>query len=162
MIPQDLILEIEATFIDVPRGSIGLREAAASDDRAPASVLLRARSEDTEETWRDISDEILKKHQYVLAAVDDQGFKFLIPAIMRWSLKDRNFKEWLSESLFYNLLSGSRDPKRRPMKLIEKYKLTQPEIRTVVLWLDQYIALTGRHPAALEVKGLEEWASFIL
>ena len=85
-----LINEIESTFSEVfLEGGIGIYEARVIDDYGDEKERERAKREDSKKwiNWQEIPDEILRKHYTTFCFVDSKGFKFLIPAYMRFTLK---------------------------------------------------------------------------
>jgi hypothetical protein len=159
-----LIERIEQAFQDVPRGEIGIREAAAMDARLHEGGLhedkkryARARAADIEENWQDLSDEVLAADNAVLAHLDDAGFKFVMPAIMRWSLKPATIDEnQVAEFLAMKLLPESRKADR-PEVMAQKWKLSKAQIIVIAEWLESYLSRHRPYPGALEAAQLERW-----
>lgn len=154
-------LEIDRAFNQVSPGNIGIREAQAQDDRGNDAELTAARLQDSEETWKDIPDEVLRNCPNAFTYLDKDGFKFLMPAVMHWSLRDNNFELDLSAFLFYNLVCETRKPEYKPIEIVKKYELTPPQISAVISWIEAFVALTGPSLASLETAQVERWKALI-
>jgi hypothetical protein len=161
---SDLMKRIEQAFQDVPRGEIGIREAAAMDARLYEGGLhedkrryAQARAADIEENWQDILDEVLAADNAVFAYLDDAGFKFVMPAVMRWSLKPATIdKNHVAEFLAMKLLPQSRKADK-PDVMAQKWKLSKEQIVVIAEWLGDYLSRHRPYPGALEAAQLERW-----
>jgi hypothetical protein len=159
-----LIERIEQAFRDLPRGEIGIREAAAMDARLYRGGLhedkkryAQAVAADVEENWQDIPDEVLAADNAVLTYLDDAGFKFIMPAIMRWSLKPATIdKNRVAEFLVMKLLPESRKADG-PEVMAQRWKLSTAQIIVIVEWLESYLSRHRPYPGALEAAQLERW-----
>ncbi|MEA3150171.1 MAG: hypothetical protein QOD56_1110 [Gammaproteobacteria bacterium] len=159
-----LIERIEEAFREVPRGEIGIREAAAMDARLYEGGLhehkaryARARAADIEENWQDIPDEVLAAGNAVFTYLDDAGFKFVMPAVMRWSLKPSTIdKNHVVEFLAMKLLPESRQADR-PVVMAQKWKLSNEQIIVIAEWLGNYLSQHMPFPGALEAAQFERW-----
>ena len=90
-IRDQLIADIEAAFRDVERGA-GETLREADGEGAGTEVQLRtARAQETERTWSEIPDEVIDNHEAALSFVDPEGFRYYLPAFMRWAL--RHYKQ---------------------------------------------------------------------
>jgi hypothetical protein len=111
---SDLIAEIESAFAEVEKGDgIGLREAWELDlpyrDNAERERrILDARSQDVER-WQDLTDELFGEtgYYFVLLGIDPIGFRYLIPAFMRNSLRRKPFDSGLAEETVLRILGGN-------------------------------------------------------
>ena len=86
---EQLIRDIEAAFATVSRGTgATLHEAAAFEgtDYASAEERARVRAFDTETRWQDIPDSALEACADRFAC-DEEGFRYHLPAYMRWHLR---------------------------------------------------------------------------
>jgi hypothetical protein len=84
-----LIWDIEAAFGSVERGAgLTLHEAAAfeGNDYCTAEERARVRALDAETRWQDIADSALEEC-LDRWAFDDEGFRFHLPAYLRWHLR---------------------------------------------------------------------------
>ncbi len=89
-----LIAEIEIAFASVEKGDgSGLRESAQRDltythNVETLKLILAAKAQDIE-PWQDLSQELLDYHFGALTWIwtDPQGFRYLMPAYMRFSLR---------------------------------------------------------------------------
>ena len=159
-----LIRRIEQTFQDIPRGKIGIREAAAIDARWYEGGLhedkkryAQARAADIEDNWQDISDEVLAADHAVFGYLDDAGFKFVMPAIMRWSLNPATIdKNDVAEFFAMYLLPESRRADK-PDAMVQKWKLTKEQIIVIAEWLEIYLSKHRPYPSALVAAQFERW-----
>jgi hypothetical protein len=159
-----LIKRIERAFQDIPRGKIGIREAAAMDARLHEAGLredkrrhAQIRAADVEEQWRDIPDEALAANCAVFSYLDDAGFKFVMPAIMRWSLLlTTSDKNHVVEFFAMKLLPESRKADK-PEAMARRWKLSGEQIIVIAEWLENHLAERGSGPGALEAAQLERW-----
>jgi hypothetical protein len=108
----DLIAEIESAFSEVEKGAgIGLREALQRDitfEDTPEShqLILDARAQDIER-WQGLSDEILLgAFGDALFFTDQVGFRYLIPAYMRYCLQEKPIHHDLAEHVILRILGG--------------------------------------------------------
>jgi len=87
-----IISDIERVFAKVSRGDgVTLHEAEVIDDCGGDRARARARRSDTDKRWQDVTDTHISEHYSILSFLDTAGFRYYIPAYMRWSL--RHFKE---------------------------------------------------------------------
>ncbi|MCA9591055.1 MAG: hypothetical protein KC657_37415 [Myxococcales bacterium] len=152
-----LIARIEEAFAGVPRGRIGIREAGAIDLRLAEhdAEYVSARDEDRETDWRDIPNEVLAHDPSVFPHLDDQGFKFVLPAVMRWTVAvafDRFLDRWtVSRALLFFLLDGDS-----PARLARRWELSPRQVAVVVAWLDAYLGSKMLRDAN-DVERVERW-----
>jgi hypothetical protein len=156
---RELVDRIERAFSGVPRGRIGIREASAIDSRLAevSKEYVTARAEDQETDWRDIPYEVLACDPGVFPHLDDQGFKFVLPAMMRWTIAiafdgvvDRcSLSQWL-----FNALVRRDDVET----LARRWALSPSQLAVVVEWLDEYL-LSDPYPTSDEVERVERWRS---
>ena len=159
-----LIKRIEQAFQDIPRGEIGIREAGAMDARLHEAGphedkrrYAQARAADIEKQWQDIPDETLAANGAVFSYLDDAGFKFVMPAVMRWSLKPATFdKNHVVEFFAMKLLPESRKADK-PDAMARRWKLSGEQIIVIAEWLENYLAAHERCPGALEAAQLRHW-----
>jgi hypothetical protein len=96
-IRERLISELEAAFRDIQRGAgMTLFEADLEGTRSEAD-LRWARSRDTYATWQEIPDDVIARYFSALGFLDPEGFRYYIPAFMRFSL--RHFDDSHSPSI---------------------------------------------------------------
>lgn len=85
-----IINEIEQAFSGVLlEEGIGIHEANVIDDYGDEDQRIAARLEDSESWvgWQEIPDDTLRRHYTTFCFVDSKGFKYLIPAYMRFVLR---------------------------------------------------------------------------
>ncbi len=107
---EELIKDIEAAFENVLlENGIGVYESVAMEDYTDQEEIERERARDRQSwlNWQDIPDEILSKYYSVLCFVDPQGMKYLLPAFMRFTVKNFDMSNSLSlDSAIYILDNG--------------------------------------------------------
>jgi len=80
---------IDCAFADVQRGSgITIHEAQKLDDRASDEACEAARALDVETCWQDVRAAVIRDI-HPIGFLDDIGFRYYIPAYMRWCLHNR-------------------------------------------------------------------------
>ena len=113
---EELIRDIEAAFRDVQRGrGLTLHEAAEFEgtDYCTAEERARVRALDPETRWQDIPDSSLEEC-LDRWAFDDEGFRFHLPAYLRWHLRHpRGRPPACGVSLFLQLSVTGHKPKDR-------------------------------------------------
>jgi hypothetical protein len=83
-----LIARIERAFGGVRReGGITLPETQIIKRGGSEADLRKARSKAEEKRWQDVADEEIEKHGNALGFLDPKGFRYYLPAYMRWSLQ---------------------------------------------------------------------------
>ncbi len=78
---------IEEAFADVPPGRITIHEAEAIDRYASEAERAAERGRDAERDWREVPDESIGECPDALAFLDPEGWRFYLPAYMRWSIR---------------------------------------------------------------------------
>src|SRR5688572_5261513 len=84
---DDIISDIESAFAGVPRGRVTLHEAEVMDLHGTAAELSAARKRDPESDWRDVPGMSIEECRAALTFVDEESFRFYLPAYMRWGLR---------------------------------------------------------------------------
>ena len=96
MTTEQIVSEIEQAFGSVTRGGgVTLYETDVLDSCGSEKERIKARKKNTEKRWQDVPDQDIEDHQSALCFLDPEGFRYYLPAYMRWSL--RHFKS--SDSL---------------------------------------------------------------
>jgi hypothetical protein len=104
---DQLVRDIEAAFRDVQRGNgLTLHEAAEfeGNDYCTAEERARVRALDPETRWQDIPDTALEECEDRWSC-DEEGFRFHLPAYMRWHLRKPPERDFLRGGLLYFQLS---------------------------------------------------------
>ena len=104
---EQLIQQIEAAFAYFERGNgLTLHEAAAfeGNDYCTAEERTRVRALDPETRWQDIPDTALEECEDRWSC-DEEGFRFHLPAYMRWHLRQPPGQDPLRGGLLYFQLS---------------------------------------------------------
>ena len=84
---EDIVRAIEAAFAGVPRGRITLHEAEAIDGYETAEERQEARELDPEQDWRAVPGVSIEECPDALSFLDPEGWRFYLPAYMRWALQ---------------------------------------------------------------------------
>jgi hypothetical protein len=85
---EDLIRAIEERFADVRLDDgVTLHEANVIDDYGTDEERMAARRLDNEDRWQEIPDKHIEDYPAILCFVDLKGFRYHLPAYMRWSLR---------------------------------------------------------------------------
>jgi len=103
---EELVIEkIDKAFSDVLRGKgITLHETDVVDCCGSAKERAKARQLDTEERWQDVPDNDIEIQYSALCFLDPEGFRYYLPAYMRWSLRYYKSSDSLSsDSTIYSL-----------------------------------------------------------
>jgi hypothetical protein len=98
-----LIAQIEIVFANITKGNAcSLRESAAND----AGIDPESdRALDVEQRWQDLSDELLEEFPSALIFTNREGFRFLLPAYMRYALNHQDDGELAADHAIYHLCS---------------------------------------------------------
>ncbi len=67
---------------------ISMAQARAMDDYNSQQECRAARAKDKEKSWEDIADDKIEEYCDVLPWLDAKGFRFYLPAFMRWTLRN--------------------------------------------------------------------------
>lgn len=96
VLAADAIIEmIQNAFSGMERGAgVTLHQALALDDRADDAEQQRARARDVEARWEDVPDADIAASPNYLCFLDTAGFRYYLPANMRWSLKNYDDDRW--------------------------------------------------------------------
>lgn len=88
MTSEQIVSDIEEAFAGINRGSsVTLHETDVLDACGSEKERARARKQDTEKRWQDVRDDDIENHQNALCFLDPDGFRYYLPAYMRWSLR---------------------------------------------------------------------------
>jgi hypothetical protein len=162
VVNRELADRIERAFRGVPRGRIGIREASAIDSRLDENDkrYMAARAEDQQPDWRDIPAEVLACDPGVFPHLDDQGFKFVLPAMMRWTIGiafDSVVDRWSISQWLFNALVNWDDAET----LARRWALSPSQLAVVVDWLDEYLRLPT-YRTSDEAERVERWRSLMM
>lgn len=147
---EELIRRIERAFVKVRlEGGVSMAQARAKDDWKLAEESLRARKQDREKSWLDIADEKIERYCDVMSWLDAKGYRFYLPAFMRWKLRHPASSNYAGEGLVRSLCPvevNKKGVKEREFA-IDRYKLLNREQREVVC---EFLAFIAADEAALE------------
>jgi hypothetical protein len=161
---DQLIRDIEAAFATVERGAgLTLHEAAAFEgtDYCTAEERARVRALDPETRWQDIPDAALEACQD-LWSFDDEGFRFHLPAYLRWHLRHpQGLHPGCGALLFVQLSVTGHKPKDRLCCEQSFDRFTLEQKRVIARFLE-FMAMEAREagPAASATKQDAEFADW--
>jgi hypothetical protein len=149
---EQLIQQIEAAFADIERGNgLTLHEAAAFEgtDHCSTQERARARALDPETRWQDIPDSSLEEC-LDRWAFDDEGFRFHLPAYLRWHLRHPGGRPpACGVSLFLQLTVTGHKPKDRLRSECSFDRFTLEQKRVIAHFLEVMALEVHEHgPAA--------------
>ena len=138
-----LIAEIELVFANVVKGDgIGLRESIQRDSTyvhndETLKLILDAKAQDIE-SWQELSDSLLEKYFGALNWIwtDPPGFRYLMPAYMRFSLNKISENTHFAEDTVHRILERFPDWIIRLDLTVEQTRATA---RFCELMLDMWI-----------------------
>lgn len=102
---EDVVTAIEVAFAGVPRGDgITLHEADAIDKHLSEAERAQVRDLDTETRWEDVPADLIARFSCQLAFVDGAGYRYYIPAFMRWVVTNyHESRSFTVDSTIYGL-----------------------------------------------------------
>src|SRR3954462_13249591 len=110
---DEVVSVIEASFAGITlEDGISISEATVIDDYGGDEERANARASDEKMDWRTIPDELIERHYSALTFMDAKGFRFSLPAYMRFVLRhyvDVDFNT--HDSVFFHL-QDDHDPRR--------------------------------------------------
>ena len=115
-----LILEIEKSFVGIPRPRITLSVARGYDDEWLLSEerVSELAAQDTEQSWTDVSDESMQSCQEYFMFSDAEGWRFYLPAYLCHYL--RGFPNFGWDAVYWACASATHID-----------LLTEPQLRCV-------------------------------
>lgn len=150
-VEKALIVQIEMAFADVTKGDgIGLRESAANDAGIDPE---QDRTLDVEQRWQELSDSLIEEHPMALIFTDTKGFRFLLPAFMRYAvnhLENPDANEIARDHAFQNLCKSDSSPE----SLVAFHRF-RPEETKVIARFVRFLA--GDKPSPHELKQIHLW-----
>jgi hypothetical protein len=159
-----LIADIAAAFDGVPRGDgTTLHEAMAIDDRGSPEEQRAARRLDLEGRWQDVPDGDIFECCSALSFLDEEGFRYYIPAFMVYGLKhwgdDPNF---ILDSCEYHLLHEYPKSLRKsdPASIAGRYHFTDAQSKAVASFLRFIIEFDQTKAARAAVEAVERWERY--
>ena len=159
---QALLLEVEAAFGDVRKGDgIGIREASQWEANYTANpqemaAIAAARAADVEQKWQDVPAEYLKDLYTPFMWVDNQGFRFLIPAFIQyflragWNIYDDSYDGIIEMTI--RSLSGE-------LYVLDDLQLTSQQILCMKKFIEWVVDCSGLFMDQDFVVELLDWCS---
>ncbi len=133
MTPQEeqLIIKIETAFKDIKREEgITFHQALAMDNRVSYDEQMKARELDTESSWQEVSDDMIKNNG-VLAFFDKKGLRYYLPAFMCCSIRYPNCSA--EDSVIFNLFPDAKEVEVEPyiISFVKKLELTKKQCEVI-------------------------------
>jgi hypothetical protein len=102
--PEKLIVEIEKAFHEVKLGGgISLNMTEYLDSYRTNEKFAKLAKQDERNDWTKISDAVLEQFTVTFCFTDEQGFRFYLPAYMRWSLNNPESDNFIGDHTIYAL-----------------------------------------------------------
>jgi hypothetical protein len=118
--PRGLIAQIEAAFAAVAlEDGVSLHMTAYLDGYRSDERLLESARRDERDDWRLISDTELERFTAVFSFTDGKGFRFYLPAFMRWCVQNPHANGIIGDHTVYAL---------NPQTIATLYQRTVPQI----------------------------------
>src|SRR5687768_7277152 len=84
---EEAVRLIESAFAGVSRNAgITLHEATVIDNYGTDEERAHARLLDNESRWEEVPSAAIEKNYTALSFLDPEGFRYYLPAYMRWAL----------------------------------------------------------------------------
>ena len=139
VIRDQLIADIEAAFREVERGAGETLREADWEGAGTEDQRGEARSLDTDRTWLEIPDDVIDRHEAALTFVDPEGFRYYLPAFMRWALRHYHDSDRITvDTAIYNLCPSKGSPQRSK----ERFELFNEEQSKVIC---RFLRLMAEH-----------------
>jgi hypothetical protein len=137
---DDLIVMIEHAFADVRRDDgVSMHEADVIDKYGSESERRKARLKDPDSRWQDVPDSEIEEHSEALCFLDLKGFRYYLPAYMRWTV--RHFKtsdSFTADATIYALTLSDRTDLQKWEK--ERWVVFNDEQSRVILKFLDFMA----------------------
>lgn len=145
----ELLLQIETVFANVTKeDGVGLRESAAIDAGVDSE---QDRALDIEQRWQDLSDVLIEEHPFALTFTDQKGYRFLLPAFMRYALIGVNNPrdDFAGSHAFSSLCWPGADPEFGAAF----YSFTPEEIKVIA----RFVRFFDPNPSEGELEKIQRW-----
>jgi hypothetical protein len=152
---RGVVQEIESAFRGVRReNGITFHEAKALDDYAMEDERVAARLLDRESRWEDVPDDQIEKSSgSILFYLDAIGFRYYLPAFMRWSVKNYG-SGWVTADVTVRILDPSVSADT------ERYSgFTSEQAAAIVAFL-RFVANRGDTLAPAALGALSFWERY--
>lgn len=159
-----LVADISAAFDGVSReGATTLHEAEALDDWKSPEEQRSARRLDPEAKWQDVPDADIFACCSALSFLNEQGFRYYIPAFMLYSLRHWG-DDWngILNACEYHLLHDYPKSLRQsdPASIAGKYRFTEAQSRAVARFLRFIIDTDEAKADRATVEAVERWERY--
>jgi hypothetical protein len=142
-----LIARIEKAFAEVRReGGLTLAECRVMERGGSEAERKKARAQAKDKRWQDIPNAELEKNDQSLGFLDPKGFRYHLPAYLRWSLRHlESSKANLMNAAIYALSpSANQEVSQRHR---ECWSLFSPEQNHVIYKFLRFMAARCDGPA---------------
>jgi hypothetical protein len=116
---DDIVRAIEVAFAGVPRGRVTLHEAEVIDGYGTAEERQQARELDPEQDWRDVPGASIEECPDALSYLDPEGWRFYLPAYMRWALQHLKVSHNAAIDPTIYSLDGGSSPRFRTLNRMQ-------------------------------------------
>jgi hypothetical protein len=123
---DEAIAQIEEAFRDtVIEDGVTLHQMDVIDDYGSEAEFIKAKANDPEKTWQEISEEKLEKFGMSMIFLDPKGFCFYLPAFMRIALRKWNpdGSRYSLDGVIFALYHGPKDFHAEAFALLNKQQL---------------------------------------
>lgn len=170
---DELIAEIIAAFDGVSReDGTTLHEAESIDNRESGEENRAARRLDSEQRWQDVPDIAINACCSALSFMDAKGFRYYIPAFLRFGLKRldndlikhlENDPNGILHSCYFQLLHDHPNSLRKsePVNIANKYGFDHAQCLVIAKFLRFMIGddLTSWNEL-VKIQAVEKWEKF--
>lgn len=150
--PSDVEGLIRKAFAQVKPGKVSLWAARALDDYASESEVKAAAAKDTETHWSLVAGSKIETLHDTLSFLDEEGFKYYIPAFMIHALKNPTSRP--AQSAVFHLTRGVYPPDE-----LEAKGFNKAQALAVVAFLKKMMAQGVYGINEDNMPWIEEWAN---
>lgn len=138
MTKEQIIQLITKAFADVKLGNgISLEQVKIMDESSIGDPIKKVPSVDSERHWSEIPSEILRKY-WALSYLDNEGFRYYIPAFMIQELKDfKQDEPYVRSGIIFQLYPNK---KHQWDFSINRYSLLTPKMKQATYYFLQFFA----------------------
>ena len=160
---DELIRAIERAFESVAReDGVGLNEAEGIDAYGTEAERAVARKRDVDVRWEEVPEAEIERHADILPFLDPKGWRYYLPAYMRWTLTHYGRSSSMSvDSTIYTLAPGTAQELKS--RALERFKtLSGNQAATVCRFLRFMCDVAGEDECDERVarEALAYWGRF--
>lgn len=118
---EKIVAEIRKAFLNVTlNGGLTIHQADLEGAFTDPGVKLEARKKDLESFWWEIPDWKIEKYHSAISFLDRNGFRFYMPAVMTWVLRNGKKTTSITAYCFINSLLPGYCPVINPVLILTK------------------------------------------